>query len=75
MPVEAPKDETAEMLRLRRAGLPYRQIAARYGLSVTAVHSRLGLKPTQRARYPRPGIFWPPGLPASGQNLTFGTRT
>jgi len=62
--MRAPKDETAEMLRLRRAGLTYRQTAARYGLSVTAVHSRLALKPTQRARYPRPGIFWPSRLPS-----------
>ena len=52
----APKEETAEMLALREAGLTYKQIADRYGLRLSSVHSRLGLKPTRRAIniYPRP---------------------
>jgi predicted transcriptional regulator len=53
----APKEETAEMLALRKSGMTYRQIADRYGLSDRTVPQRLGLKPTRRASniYPRPG--------------------
>jgi hypothetical protein len=54
----APKEETAEMLALRKSGMSYQQIADRYGLQQPdTVRSRLGLKPTRRARniYPRPG--------------------
>jgi DNA-directed RNA polymerase specialized sigma24 family protein len=51
----APKEETAEMLALRKSGLTYRQIADRYGLHFNTVHRRLGLKPTRRTPYRRPG--------------------
>jgi DNA-directed RNA polymerase specialized sigma24 family protein len=52
----APKEETAEMLALRRSGLTYKQIADRYGLTGRTVAQRLGLKPTRCASniYPRP---------------------
>jgi predicted transcriptional regulator len=55
-PYRAPKEETAEMLALRKSGMTYKQIAERYGLTDRTVARRLGLKPTRRARniYPRP---------------------
>jgi DNA-directed RNA polymerase specialized sigma24 family protein len=41
----APKEETDEMLVLRKSGMTYQQIADRYGLHVSSVKQRLGLKP------------------------------
>jgi transposase-like protein len=50
----APKEETAEMLALRKSGMTYQQIADRYGLHQSSVYQRLGLKPTRRTPYPHP---------------------
>jgi hypothetical protein len=56
MTIRAPKKETAEMLALRQEGMTYKQIAARYGLQhPSSVRVRLGLKPTRRTPYRRPG--------------------
>jgi hypothetical protein len=49
----APKEETAEMLALRKSGMTYQQIADRYGLHLSSVHQRLGLKP-KHSPYRRP---------------------
>lgn len=50
----APKEETAEMLALRKSGMTYKQIADRYGLHPSSILDRLGLKPTRRTPYRHP---------------------
>jgi transposase len=49
------QEETAEMLEMRKSGMTYRAISSQYGMSEECVRKRLGLKPTRRTPYRRPG--------------------
>jgi hypothetical protein len=52
------------MLALRKSGMTYQQIADKYGLHMSSVYQRLGLKP-KHSPYRRPGE---PGY----RTLTYG---